>query len=69
MEALVSNLKIMCFCTSLALFFLQFERQQAKEEAFQLTQDLDADWKMIQSLLHKRVTVIFLLSFGTILLH
>eukprot|EP00112_Aurelia_sp_Birch-Aquarium-sp1_P018326 Seg4357.4 transcript_id=Seg4357.4/GoldUCD/mRNA.D3Y31 product="Nucleolar protein 14" protein_id=Seg4357.4/GoldUCD/D3Y31 len=32
----------------------KFERQQAKEEAFQLTQDLDTDWKMIHSLLTKR---------------
>ncbi|XP_065071056.1 nucleolar protein 14-like [Rhopilema esculentum] len=32
----------------------KFERQKAKEEAFQLTQDLDSDWKLIQGLLSKR---------------
>lgn len=32
----------------------KMERQQAQEEAFQLTQDLDTDWRVIQSLLPKR---------------
>ena len=36
--------------------FVQLERQQAKEEAFILTQDLDSDWKVIQDLLDKTVS-------------